>query len=212
MEEKLQQLSISKAIMIGIALAGVYFFAIYDSGSRLETQISTKQAETTKAQQELTAIKKAIADAERFQKTKETLGQELDLVLKAIPVELTPLEFMRIVSNEAKVVGASILSLTQGRENRTAAPVGKDQEKPFFEPVSVNIGLEGTYNQLMMFLSNLTKVDKIVTVSNLKLQLKTDTADSTAPSLLKLEGELKAYRYLPQEDGDKNKDKKGSRG
>jgi Tfp pilus assembly protein PilO len=205
MEEKLKQLTFGKAILAGLAFAAVYYFALYNSGAAIQENINTTQTQVTKQEQELAAIKKAIADAERYQMAKKTLGQELDVVLKAIPVELNAIDLMRTLSNEAKSIGVSILSINAQPAYTPPASSGNGP-KPFFEPVAVTVNLEGSYNQLMLFLSNLTKTDRIITVGTMNLQLRDSNGgvDNRGATVLKMGGEFKAYRYLPAEKkGDK---------
>jgi Tfp pilus assembly protein PilO len=200
MEEKLKQLTFGKAIIGGLVLAAIYYFAIYNNGAAIEESINTTQTQITAQEQELTTIKKAIADAERYQMAKKTLGQELDVVLKAIPVELSAIDLMRTLSNEAKSIGVSILSINaQQNSGYSSAPT--TGPKPFFEPVGVTVNLEGSYNQLMLFLSNLTKTDRIITVGSMNLQIRDSTGslDGKGATVLKMNGEFKAYRYLPSE-------------
>jgi Tfp pilus assembly protein PilO len=189
-----------KAIMIGVGLAIVYFFMMYDDGTSIKTNTDTVQAEVTKLEQELSTIKKAIADAERYQVAKKSLGEELDVVLKAIPEQLSNVDLMRVLSNHAKEVGVSILSINQ--TGASLPPQQPGAPKPFFEPVAVSVSLEGPYNQLMLFLSNLTKTDRIITISILNLQLRDgNSAEGRGgPTLLRMIGEFKAYRYMPSKE------------
>lgn len=195
MEEKLRQLPFGKAFLIGLVLAAIYYFGPYDSGSNLEASIQGLESQITATKAELDKIKIAIRDAEVFQETKQARGQELDTVLKAIPEQISSLDLMRILSNEAKGVGASILSINHQSGARTVDP------KAFFEPVTVTVNLEGSYNTLMQFLSNLTKIDRIITISSLNLKLQDQNIESKGPTLLRMSGEFRAYKYLPQKTG-----------
>lgn len=198
MEEKLRELTFGKAVLFGLIVAAVYYFALYNSGADLEAFIQQTRDQVSAKEAELTTIKNAIADAERLQTAKKNLGEELDVVLKAIPEQLTNVDLMRVLSNEAKSVGVNILSINT--VNNVVAAPQTTGPKPFFAPVAVTVSLEGSYNQLMLFLSNLTKTDRIITVSALNLQLRDGNvanADARGPTLLKMSGEFKAYKYLP---------------
>lgn len=196
MEQKLQNLTMGKAVMVGVVLAVLYFFLMYNDGTALQTNIANTTTEIQTKEAELEKIKKAVSDAERYQNTKRALGAELDSVLKAIPAQLTSQDLMKIVSTEAKAMGINLNIDASG--NSGGGPT--DDKSVFFEPVMVNLSLDGTYNQLMSFLSAITKVDKIITLSSLTLvnSAAGRAPEDSGPISLKLTAEMRAYRYLPQ--------------
>ncbi len=196
MEQQLQNLTMGKAIVAGVVLTVLYFFIMYNDGSAIQQKIAGSNTEIQTKEAELEKIKKAVSDAERYQNTKRALGAELDSVLKAIPAQLTSQDLMKIVSTEAKAMGIN-LNINPSQYSGQASP---DDKSVFFEPVVVSLSLEGTYNQLMSFLSAITKVDKIITLSSLNLvnAAANRAPEDNGPVNLKLTAEMRAYRYLPQ--------------
>jgi Tfp pilus assembly protein PilO len=205
MEQQLQQLTFGKAFIGAIVVAFLYFMLMYNDGSAIEAAIVAGKSEIQTKEQELEKIKVAIADAERYQQTKNALGSELETVLKAIPEKLLPTDIMKFLSTEAKNIGVNIINLNAGSAafNQSVKP---GEEKPFFEPVSVSITLEGTYTNLMLFLSAITKSDKIITAPSLVLETKGNPiTDDSGPTSLRLVAEFRAYRYLLPDAGAKAK-------
>ncbi len=198
MEEKLQNVTIGKGLLIGLAAAGFYWLSVYDDGVAKENQIQAISAEIATKQGEIESINKAIEDAERFQQQMNTLGAEMDGVLLAMPAKLTGLDLMSIMSSEAKNVGAEINRINSS--DNTRQNYGDNDTEDFYEAVPVEVDITGTYNQVMLFLSALTRIDKIVTTR--KLDLKTDAvqekADPVAPKIT-MKANFLAYRYLPKD-------------
>lgn len=193
MEQKLQQLTMGKAFLGAVVLAFLYYMLLYNDGSVLTASIATANSEIVVKEQELQKIKVAIADAERYQKTKDALGTELDTVLKAVPEKLLPTDIMKLLSTEAKNIGVNIINLSAGGSFQQ----GGQAENPFFEPISVSITLEGTYTNLMLFLSAITKSDKIITAPALTLESKnTAVIEDSGPTILRLTAEFRAYRFV----------------
>ena len=204
MENILHNLTFGRAIVIGIVLAAIYYFAMYNDGVSLEKQISTSRQDISKNKQEITNIEKAIQDADRYQKVMAELGEEMGRVLKAVPSQLTSLDLMRTIPNEAKSVGVQINSVSPAQAFR--AGTNPLEDKTVVEPIAVNIELTGTYNQTMQFMSNLTRLDKIVSIRQLTLTSRTDTGPrKTNVPLVNFKAELDAYRFVTAE---KDKDKK----
>jgi len=102
MEEQLKNLTVGKALLIGLALVGLYWWLVYDDGIAKEAVIAGVQAEIDTKEKEIVSINKAIEDAERFKQRMAELGEEMERVLRAMPTKLTGLELMRVISNEAK--------------------------------------------------------------------------------------------------------------
>lgn len=200
MEEKLNQLTMGKAFLIGVVLTVVYYFMWYNNGAVEEGQIATAQQEVQKSRAELEKIKQALVDAERYQKAMAELGAEMERVVKAIPAELNSLDLMKAISTEAKSVGAEINNL-----NAPTSSAGRSRQSPaegatdFYEVVPIDVDITGTYNQLMLFLSNLTKLDKIITAQKLTMSISQRGSGASVGSvpIINMKASLQAYRYSP---------------
>lgn len=200
MEQQLKNLTFGKAMLIGLALAAVYYFGVYNDGSALEAAIKNSRAELQKNTNEIAKIKTAIGDAERYQQTMAVLGAEMDRVTKAVPTQLSSFDLMKIVSNEAKTLGLQINALRA----RDAFRQGENKGA-IFEPVGVDVDLTGTYNQIMEFMSSLTRLDKIVTIRSLNFSAKLDSTKKGTTTTILFKAELNGYKYLENKDEEKAK-------
>jgi Tfp pilus assembly protein PilO len=167
----------------------------YNDGTALETSIATTQVQIQQAQKEMESVTKAIEDAERYQKTKAALGVEMDNIMLAIPVKLNSTDLMKTMSNEAKSVGAEIISLAAPQSFRNDS----ESANSVYVPIMISVELSGTYNQLMLFLSNLTRLNKIITSTKLTLAIKSTSGVMRpgTPPALSLSGSFQAYKYNP---------------
>lgn len=188
MEEQLRNLTMTKCLVVSLVLAGFYYAGAYNDGTALETQIAGMDQQLSANQTEVAAVQKAIQDAERYEKTMAALGKEMEVVLKAIPKDISSVDLMKIISNEAKVVGVEINSLGDSRGN-------PENSTALYVPVAVDLAIKGTYNQVMLFLSNLTKLDKIINTANLTLTAQSVTTPTQSPSI-DLKVLVEAYKYV----------------
>lgn len=203
MEEQLKQLDTAKALLIGLFIAGFYYLTLYDSGEMLDGQISNNQSALAAKQKELKTMEKTLVDAEKHREVSRRLGEQMDAVLRAVPEEYNSLELMKVLSDEAKVVGTSIVSLKpiDGRRQNRNRSNDKKAESPF-RPVTVEVNLSGTFNQLMLFMSNLTKVSKVILVKQLTLSLdQPNKVFEVSSPIVKFTATFEAYRYAPDEGG-----------
>ncbi len=195
MEQWIRNLTIGKAVLIGLAIAAGYYYFLYNNGAMLRLEIQRGRQNITKDQQQIASINRAIQAAKTYKLVKATLGAEMQNVIKAIPTQLTSLDLMQTISNEAKSTGLQINSVAPGSSFRSTNYGSK--KKVFFEPVVVSVQLTGTYNQVMQFMSSLTALNKIVTVENLTISSQMATAGSSAP-VISFRSNLAAYRFLAQ--------------
>jgi Tfp pilus assembly protein PilO len=187
-EEKLKQTTNSIAFLIGLAIAGLYYMSVYDTGESREAQIASITSEMSGLQAEIDKMNKTIVEAEKYKDIAKQLGAELDVVLTAIPEKYNSTELMKVLSAESKAVGLSILNLNpQG---------GTPGAGSFYVPVGVSVGFEGTFNQLMKFMSNLTKVNRIIVVKGLQMTVRGGGVNTASP-ILSFGATFEAYRYLP---------------
>jgi Tfp pilus assembly protein PilO len=192
MEERLQKLTHGMALLISLALAAVYYFSMYDGGESREQQIQNINSEITRAQTDIERMNKAIKDAQVYRDLSAKLGDELNLVVSALPAEYNTVELMKVLSTEAKGSGLSILSLNG--QSSTAST--SDKKDIFYEPVVVSAAFEGTFNQVVQFLSNLTKVNRIILLKQVQLNVKGQVNSTTISPILTLNATFEAYRYL----------------
>lgn len=185
MEDKLNKLGTDKALIIGLVLTLIFYFFVYNDGGVLEETVATGRATLEQKTKELETMKKTLEDAKKHQEIAAKLGKDLEQVLSAVPQNFTAVELMKLISTEAKTVGLNILSLS-GVEGEATDP-GKN-----FIPIIVTVSLSGTFNQVMMFLSNLTKVGKVILTKNLTLTASGSAGSTTSMAFTT---KLEAYRY-----------------
>ena len=192
----LSQLSPGKALLFGFGIACIYYFIFFDSGSRIVENINKHKDDIQKVKTDLNIIKQKIERAQAFQKTSTELGQTLHSVLSYVPENTNYSDLMRIVSNEVKTSGARLVKM-RGVEEGSNTSIG------FYQSVAVEVELQGSFVQHMLFLSNLTRVDQILTVERLAIESKGELMDSEAPwSTMRVT--IKGYRYVPAKAGENN--------
>ena len=105
--EKINSLSPQQSMILGLVIAAIYYFMIYDDGSRIESKIKSSKGQISSSRAELESLKKAEQDAKRFANIKKEMGDSLSEVVKYIPEELNDFDLMGILSTEAKAAGAA---------------------------------------------------------------------------------------------------------
>lgn len=198
MEERLYNMTFGQALIISVVIAGLYWVAMFDDGSLKENQIKQLRQEIGINQRKLENIKRAVEDAERYKAAAAALGKKMDRIYAAIPSDLSEIQVMKLLSKEAKTVGLNIADIQVGRDN---FGVKSDQ---FVTYIRVNVELVGTFSQLLLYMSNLTKVDKVLKAKDFTFAVSDnnssqDTTSSDGNPLLKYSANFYAYKYIPDE-------------
>ncbi len=200
MEEKIQQLSVGKAFLIGLGIAAFYYFTMYNDGTVYLNQIQNSNSQLAQKQKELADMRKTIEDSRQINQLKEELEESMSSVVNAAPEDFNELELMKVLSTEAKVVGASINELKAGNNRRRfQTRAGQQAQVDTFEPINVDVKLTGTYNQLMLFLSNISKTGRLITAEKMSLKLASPTkALETASPQIEFAATFVGYKYNPE--------------
>ena len=183
----LNRISTSRAMIIGILLAAFYYFLVFDKGV---TQQATIEQSTAKIAGLQNSIKDSQAKLDRamvYKKTATEIGSTITKLLTLIPEKFSMPDLMRIVSNEAKVAGSSLADIKPA--STQVSPVAKE-----FEEISVTIELNGSFLQHMVFLSNLTKIPQILIIRRFDFGLIKE-GRGEEPSSTKMNAEIVAFRY-----------------
>ncbi|MCB0342834.1 MAG: type 4a pilus biogenesis protein PilO [Pseudobdellovibrionaceae bacterium] len=196
MEEKLNQLTLQQSVLIGIGLAVLYFFVMFDDGTSKENQIKNMKDQVAAKEQEIAKYDKTIKDAERFKVVAEELGEEMNRILNYIPADLSGVELMKTMSNEARVAGVNI--------NNVQSSGGEKTDYNFIEAIGVTVDLRGSYGQLLSFMSYLTKVEKIVTLK--EFEMRSTSGKNNEDNELTFKAKFKGFKYVVEENkNDKKK-------
>ena len=180
-----------RALMFGLGLTGIYYFFMFDGGSIISASIVKHTEDIGKIKLELASAKQKLERAQIFEKTSKQLGQTLHSVISYVPENTNHSDLMRIISNEVKTSGARLVKM-RGIEE----PISTT----FYQTVSVEVELQGSFVQHMLFLSNLTRVDQILTVDKLMMESRGEMMDAESPwSTMRVV--IKGYRYIPPKVG-----------
>ena len=183
----MNRLTVGQAALLGLCLAAFYYFIAFDSGVVPKQSIANSQTRIAELEKEIQESKAKLDRAAVYKKTAAEVGGTINKLVSLVPEKFTAADFMRIVSNEAKVAGSSLATVHP--EGTAVWSVAKE-----FEEITVTVELVGTFLQHMVFLSNLTKLNQVLILHKYDLSVAKE-AKSDEPSQLKLVAEIIGYRY-----------------
>lgn len=182
---QLGELTWSKVIVGGLVAAGIYWGLYYDDGSSLEAAITALNTQYTASERQLRETKEAMADAEKFEKAVRQNEVQFDKVLEYLPSDINTNEMTRLVNQQAQLAGPRVVTTTA---------IETIEKKSFYEMTRLDFALSGTFSQVVLFLSSLSKIQRLLTFD--KIKLKIDAGPAGESPQVELSGILVAYRYL----------------
>jgi Tfp pilus assembly protein PilO len=187
----LAKLTMLRALILGLFFASIYYFFVYDSGVAQQNQIESMQKEFVTLQAQIKSADAKLEHAHEYQRSAAEMGEALNRLLAYIPENYRLPDFMKVISEEAKVAGLNILRVSEGGSTTRTNKLVE------FEELAVAVDLSGSFSQHLTFLSNLTKQKQIFTVE--KYQLDRESSPGSDPLegvSLNFKAEIRAYRYI----------------
>lgn len=160
---KIKSLTPAQACIIGLVIAGLLYFFVFGGNGSLVNSMKPIKKEKIKLAKDIKDRDIVIQEAVEYQKSIKKLGSTINKVVKYIPKNMSSTKMMRSLTDSAKVSGVNIIDVSdRGRV--------KASNSELYAEIPVSIKLEGNFTQIMMFLSNLTKLDNIITVSEFNIK------------------------------------------
>lgn len=181
MEDRLNELSFRNAFVFGAVIAVAYFFAVYRPAD-VSYQMERLESESIE-------YKGKIAQKDRLIKEKQSLEAELEELLKSIkdaksyiPKDLKILTAVNAITTKARDSGLSIESISSSDDWTDMQTISY---------TSVRVNFKGSYENLMFFLSDLTREEVVLSIDEMDVS-EGDSSKSDAK--LNIRGNIKVFK------------------
>lgn len=187
------RLTMVRALILGAFIASLYYFFIFDAGTTQQSSIASMRADIVSQQKQLTEVSQKLDRAIEYQRSAAEIGEALNKLLAYIPENFRLQDFMKTVSEEAKVAGLNIIRVSENHNSNYNSAKRTD-----FEELAVSVELQGTFAQHMTFLSNLTKQKQIFILQKFTMDRDQNNGagNEMEVPILSFKGEIHAYRYI----------------
>jgi len=195
-----------KVFFAGLIVVLILFFGWY-------LHISNQQDELESARQKETALKKEFSDKQAkavnldaYRKQLEDMKEMLQTMLRQLPSRTEMPDLLNDITQAA---------LAAGLETELFQP-GGEVMKDFYAEKPIQLKMLGTYHQFGTFISNVASLPRVVILTMHDVSLRPATGArggaSSASAQLSLEGVVKTYRYLDDEEAAANAADKPTKG
>jgi type IV pilus assembly protein PilO len=188
-ENAYTKLSLGGQLGVSVALAavigGAFWYFYWDPATTERDEKSTKLEALNK---EIRALEVTAAKLGEFQREVALLEKKLETLKSILPPAKETPDLMRKVQALAAQSNLSINNFTPG------ATVNKD----FYQEWPIAMGLVGNYHNLAMFFDKVSRLPRLVNVSNIKIQAQ---ANQTASQTINVASTATTFVYLETPPG-----------
>lgn len=184
--KKLAAMPWPRVLLIAAVMAGLYWQFGLEDGVTAE-QFAAAESQKQQAQQSFESAQKAVADLKKFREELDSMSARFQQVVELMPADSNVSDFMLEMREQATKAGARVKKLE---------PLPGVTKIDFYETRKLEIALEGTYSQILTFLSNLSKLKRLVTIDKLTLtQNPVSSNGSVEDPRVGFAGTIVSYRY-----------------
>ena len=149
-----QKVGVVAGVIIALTVANWYFFV-----DPMQTQINQRQATLRQLEDELIQKQSIANNLAQFKHEKEILERRLAQALTELPNEANVDDLIRSLSEIGTKSGLTINSID---------PQG-EQRQSFYAAIPIVMSVTGNYHEIGVFLDSLSKLARIVNVTNIKM-------------------------------------------
>jgi type IV pilus assembly protein PilO len=172
-------------VFVGIVAAGLYF----DTKKQFEA-LEVEERKETKLKSEFTVKAGQAAKLELYKEQLAEMQASFQAILRQLP-EKTDVESL--------LVDVSQTGLANGLEIKKFKP-SAEEKKGFYAELPISLEVSGYYHDLASFISGVAALPRIVTMHDLKLELKKAEKDESTTEKLQMTATAKTYRYLKEDE------------
>ncbi|MBZ0223512.1 MAG: type 4a pilus biogenesis protein PilO [Dokdonella sp.] len=159
-----------------------------------QEELETARAQEITLQREFATDQAKVVNLEPYRKQLADMQEMLQTMLRQLPSKTEMPELLNNITQAA---------LSAGIETELFQP-GAEVMKDFYAEKPIQLRMLGTYHQFGTFISNVASLPRVVILTMHDVSLKpasgADAKKAGASGLLILEGTVKTYRYLDDEE------------
>jgi type IV pilus assembly protein PilO len=179
---------ICAVIFVLIVLAG-WYFEINDQ----QEELRKKQAQEETLKKEFTEKQAKVVNLEALKAQLDEMRDMLRQLLRQLPSKTEMPELLVNISQAA---------LSAGLETQLFKPGAETVKEGFYAEKPIQLRMLGTYHQFGSFISGVAALPRVVILTMHDVALKPTGAKTTANGQLSLEGTIKTYRYVEEDESE----------
>ena len=199
--KKLNQLSLFHTFLISLLVLGLYWIFIIQNDTYLDTvtqNISLTKVNIEEKQKEYEDIKTLIERFSDFKNEYETTKKTADVFFEYMNYIDNSTTFFDKLVNEPSIQAIGIKVNGHESQDETFATDLLGELVDAYKLVPLTIKIEGSYTQLLLFMSHLTEVQQLISIDKIRIHNPNQTAEQKAN--LTLDGNITLYAQVMENE------------
>lgn len=152
-KEDFENLTPAKCLVAGFFLCVAYYFTMYDKGEVIKASTAAVQAEVDGLSKRLTSVQAALNNKLAFEEKVKAFSKELEDLLRFFPENLNINDMQKEFVDKLGKTNNTFSNITN---------INIESRFPGYVENGIELQMSGGFNDIMMFLSEITKMDRVV--------------------------------------------------
>jgi len=174
-------------ILFGLLVLGGWYFFISDQ----QDQLQTKQGQENNLKKDFADKQAKVVNLEALQQQLDEMRDMLRQLLRQLPSKTEMPELLVDISQTA---------LSSGIDTQLFQPGPETVKEGFYAEKPIQLRMLGSYHQFGKFISGVAALPRVVILTMHDVSLKPTDAKALANGQLLLEGTVKTYRYVEDDE------------
>ncbi len=183
------------AVLPPVVLIALFYFLLFSPD---QTTLQNLQSKETKLTKEVQTAQKQAANLEKFQKEFDETETKFLETADMLPEQKEIPQLLKDISAIGQNAGLDFVSFTPGAES----------PQDFYAEFPINLSVKGPYHNMGFFLDQVSKLNRIVTVSNINMG---GAKEDGSELILNSTCSLLTYRFTNKALTPPKDDKKGKK-
>ncbi len=170
-----------KVVILSALFVGLLVAAWFLGWSGQLDELNAEHQRETELKDEWLSKKKQAVNLDEYRKQLAEIDRSFGDLLKQLPNK---------AEMDGMIVDISQAALTRGLKQELFRP-GSEARQEFYAAMPITLTLTGKYNELGMFVADIAKLPRIVTLNNIKLRPK-----DRSGAVITMDATAMTYRYL----------------
>ena len=179
------------ALLFGLLVLAGWYFVVYDQ----QDDLQKRQAQEEQLKKEFHEKQGKVANLAALKQQLDDMRDILRQLLRQLPSK---------TEMPSLLVDVSQTALSAGLETQLFQPGAESVKEGFYAEKPIALRMLGTYHQFGTFISGVAALPRVVILTMHNVSLK-PVSGSRTPGQLLLEGTVKTYRYVEDDESDNAK-------
>jgi len=193
---KISNLAMSRVAIVGVLATIFYFFTFYDTGETILNEITAIQSQVSEETTKKIETEKLLKKEEQMRADVALLAKTYEDVKSKIPLEFELPELRAIVDQVSGAHNLNVMKFDNNVGTIVNQSLVGSEDANLIDQLAVKYIFQGNYNQIAKFVTQLSTVQKVIKIEDVRLNHIPSGRDGPSKQL-SFEATIIGYKQAP---------------